>query len=147
MCKGLLSKCCFVFHELSYTDVVFRVYYTIMSSLSEKAKTRLAPSANYFLKNPFAHHQTHDGSQDDSSFTFLDLSRLQSSPTTSLAAPSQWATKLLNIKLYWFLKVEKLFAITLKELKEFRIVLLFLSNPKIINNHINRMKVFSNQVI
>ena len=63
-----------------------------MSSLSEKAKTRLAPSANYFLKNPFAHHQTHDGSQDDSSFTFLDLSRLQSSPTTSLAAP-QWVTQ------------------------------------------------------
>ena len=68
----------------------------------EKAKTRLAPSANYFLKNPFAHHQTHDGSQDDSSFTFLDLSRLQSSPTTSLAAPSQWATKLiLNCAGFW----------------------------------------------
>ena len=79
----------------SWTFIVTSFWvYTIMS-LSEKAKTRLAPSANYFLKNPFAHHQTHDGSQDDSSFTFLDLSRLQSSPTTSLAAPSQWATKLI----------------------------------------------------
>ena len=47
----------------------------------------------------------------------------------------------INIKLCWFLKVEKPFAIKLKELKELRIVLLFLSNPKIINNHVIRMKV------
>ena len=83
-----------------------------MSSLSEKAKTRLAPSANYFLKNPFAHHQTHDGSQDDSSFTFLDLSRLPVLPNYFFSSSITVSSK-INIKLYWFLKVEKLFAIKL----------------------------------
>ena len=39
MCKGLLSKCCFVFHELSYTDVVLGIYNNVIVEWKSKNKT------------------------------------------------------------------------------------------------------------
>ena len=39
MCKGLLSKCCFVFHELSYTDVVSGIYNNVIVEWKSKNKT------------------------------------------------------------------------------------------------------------
>ena len=144
MCKGLLSKCCFVFHELSYTDVVSGIYNNVI--VEWKSKNKTCPFGELLFEKSLCSSSDARRFPRWLKFHFSRLKPLTVLPNYFFSSSITVSYK-INIKLCWFLKVEKLFAIKLKELKEFRIVLLFLSDPKIINNHIIRMKVFPNQVI